>query len=114
MMILSVYKWKSVKDEKGERGKRMTREEMTVQKAQELFDMLTGKRIPSGITIPHPPNLSPQQAFGVIWFLQEHLRIIPDTFEMCAVCSTIFDTREEGWFVDETFFCSRYCERKLF
>lgn len=36
-------------------------------------------------------QITPQQAFRIIYFLQERF-IIPDNFELCADCLEIFDT----------------------
>lgn len=65
---------------------------------QELHDFLTGEGLPKGVTISkrHQPKLSPEKAMTVIWFLQEHLRIIPDIYEMCDVCKNIYDSEEQG------------------
>ena len=74
----------------------------TLTKVEELMDMLTGGDLPEGITMPQQPCLSRGQAFSVIWFLQEHLRIIPDRFEMCDVCESLFDAERGGHVINGT------------
>ena len=69
---------------------------------QELMDMLTGGDLPEGVHIQHQPHLSREAAFSVIWFLQEHLLVLPDNFEQCHVCLEVFDAHCEGHCVDGT------------
>jgi hypothetical protein len=107
--------------------------QVTTEKMQELMDMLTGFRIPEGVEISNKPNLSQKQAASVIWFLQECTRVLPDYFEVCAICGSVFDTRSEGHVTGEyddwhegidltpqqvkehegECFCSRECEVKF-
>ena len=58
--------------------------------------MLTGGDLPEGMTMADQPALTPREAFSVIWYLQEHLRVLPDNIEMCAVCDTLFDFDCDG------------------
>lgn len=76
-------------------------EEIKKEQVQELMDFLMGKKIPEGWEMSHPPKLSHNKAFRVIYFLQEHLGIIPDTFEKCDVCHKIYDTWSEGYVLGE-------------
>jgi hypothetical protein len=76
-------------------------DEVTTEQVQELMDMLTGKSLPENISMPLQPKLHPGEAFSVVYFLQEHMHIIPDKFELCAVCHGIFDTTSEGYIVGE-------------
>ena len=75
-----------------------------ITQIQELMDMLTGKRLPKGMSIPDDerPHLSPKQAFAVVWFLQEQTLVLPDNFEQCHVCLEVFDAHSEGHYVDGT------------
>lgn len=41
-------------------------------------------------------GLKPKKAFSVIYFLQEHVSILPDTIEKCWYCKELFDSSEEG------------------
>ena len=75
--------------------------EIDTSAIQDLYDMLTGRRLPDGITLDEQPQLTPTAAFSVIYYLQEVLRIIPDDFAMCAYCEIIFDTRYGGDYVHD-------------
>lgn len=70
-----------------------------LEDVQAFFAMLMGGELPDGMALVEQPQLSAKAAFGVIYYLQEHLRIIPDTFEMCAECENLMSS-DEGWTVD--------------
>lgn len=74
---------------------------MTTDQIQQFMDMLTGGELPDGMEMPNQPQLSPEAAFSVIWYLQEHLRIIPDRYEMCDVCHEIFDVNSGGYIISD-------------
>lgn len=48
-------------------------------------------------------NLPPNQAFAIIYYLQEELEVLPDNFELCATCKSLYDTQHGGALVDEDF-----------
>ncbi|MBU1067492.1 hypothetical protein KKE60_06870 [Patescibacteria group bacterium] len=75
---------------------------ITIEHIEELMDMLTGTRLPKGMVMLNQPCLSLKQAFSVVWFLQEHLPVLPDNFEQCHVCLAIFDRDHGGCFIDKT------------
>lgn len=62
----------------------------------ELFTFLKGEGLPEGVKCKMP-KLKPDMAFTVIWFLQEHMRCLPDTIEMCQKCKCLFDQDSEGY-----------------
>ena len=70
-------------------------EKITLEKVKELYKFLQGN-VPAEICIKRPPRLSQRQAFDVIWYLQEHLRILPDRYERCTRCGNIYDSEESG------------------
>lgn len=72
------------------------KEEITVEQTQELYDYLLGKPQPDNFRMKHLPKLSDKKAFQIILFIQEHLRIIPDHYEQCYNCKSIFDTYSDG------------------
>lgn len=74
----------------------------------EFYDFLQGN-IPETISIGrgHRPKLSKKQAFSVIWYLQEHLRIIPDTIEQCWSCEELYDSNLGGTYWESK--CRHYC-----
>jgi hypothetical protein len=41
----------------------------------------------------------------VIYILQEHLRIIPDHYEMCCKCHELYDSWAEGGMIGKSFYC---------
>ena len=73
----------------------------TLAQVQEFFDMMTGQSLPDGVTMANQPMLSSKQAFSVIWFLQEYLRILPDNIEMCFNCGCLYDTNHDGQPIDD-------------
>jgi len=75
----------------------MARESITLEEVEKLYRFLQGE-IPKGFDIKAMPNLSPDQAFSVIYYLQEGLRILPDKYEKCCVdgCNTLYDSDSEG------------------
>jgi len=67
----------------------------------EFYEFLQGK-IPEAITIPESSQvrLTEKQAFIVIWYLQEHLRILPDHIERCDNCGDLYDTHSSGTYCE--------------
>jgi len=61
----------------------------------ELFEFLKGEGLPEG-THCKMPKLKPDRAFTVIWFLQEHMRCLPASIEMCQGCKCLYDSDSEG------------------
>lgn len=53
--------------------------------------------VPEGFTIAAMPKLSPDQAFSLIYYLQEVMKIIPDKYEKCwtAGCNNLYDSESE-------------------
>lgn len=66
-----------------------------------LFEFLLGESCPMDITPQDQPCLTPTEAFSVIYYLQEHLHIIPDTYEMCRECESLYDSDSEGVCISE-------------
>ena len=75
--------------------------EITEEQMNELFEFLQGKIMPEGYYIPHAPKLKAKSAFAVIYFLQERLHILPDTFEICDGCGELYNSDREGVNIDE-------------
>ena len=111
--------------------------ESTLDEVRELFEMLTGGQLPDGMHLTEQPQLSAKAAFGVVYFLQEHLRLLPDTIELCAECEQVYES-DDGWCVsgdgwydhpesytvmgvtpelmveyEGTFLCSSHCEDRF-
>jgi hypothetical protein len=80
---------------------------VTIERVEELFSFLQGNAV-DGVTCKSMPRLSSRKAFSVIYFLQEHMDLIPDHFEVCTTCRCLFDTEQEGRFIERT--CRHYCD----
>ena len=74
--------------------------QVELEQVQEFVDMLTDTSLPDGMEMPQQPRLSRREAFSVVWFLQERLRVLPDRYELCHICEELFDAHCEGSFVD--------------
>lgn len=68
---------------------------------QRFYEFLQGKSHPENILENHIPNLSPDQAWHVIYCMQEYFGIFSDRFECCKECGKIYDSYEEGCTVGE-------------
>lgn len=72
----------------------------------DFFMFLQGK-CPDTMNVKEMPNLTKQQAFSVIYYLQEHLPVFPDTIEKCDRCGELFDLFYSGTHCD---ICGDLCE----
>lgn len=73
---------------------------ITLEAVTEFMEMLTGERLPEGMTMTDQPKMSVQSAFSVVWYLQEHLRIIPDNYQLCVTCGELYDSHCDGHTID--------------
>jgi len=83
----------------------MLTEEITLEQVEEFYRFLQGK-LPAEMIMACRPKLSERKAFKIIWYLQEHLRIIPDKFERCS-CGVLFDMGREGHLKQGKMYCDR-------
>jgi len=74
--------------------------ELTVEQVEEFHNFLSSGEQPEGMQVGRPPKVGKKVAFTIIWYLQEHLRIIPDNFEMCDRCLRIYDSWGEGIYLE--------------
>jgi hypothetical protein len=74
------------------------RTDSDLEKVQELYRFLTGEEIPKAIHFirGNVPKMSKNKAFSIIYYLQEHLPLLPDHIEKCSVCGDLFDDQETG------------------
>lgn len=79
-------------------------EKLSWEKTDALYSFLQGN-IPDEITLVEPPKLSGVMAFGIIYYLQEILGIIPDHYERCDECGILFDSNYEGIGTEDGMFC---------
>ena len=73
---------------------------VTLKEANVLFKWLQDEPI-EGYTLTAQPNLTPEQAFCVLYMLQEEFGLIPNTYEMCSKCKELYDSDVEGVVIDE-------------
>lgn len=94
---------------------------LTFEQAKELYDFLRGEADVDVQSLnkicvnfkdtelftqkAHLPKLTDEQAFLVIYALQEVYKMIPDHFEMCSYCGELYDSDEEGGAYDEKNYC---------
>ena len=71
-----------------------------IEWVREFYEFLQGNE-PEKIKSKQPLKLTKDEAFSVIWYLQEHFSIFPDTFEKCDNCGEIFDNASEGIYSEE-------------
>lgn len=64
--------------------------EMNLDLIIELFEFLQGKEV-EHFTLKRRPKLTKNQAFTVIYYLQERMGLIPDKYEFCDGCHELFD-----------------------
>jgi len=69
----------------------------TEQWLTEFFEFLQGE-MPEGMSMTrgHAPKMSAKKAFAIIWYLQEHMRVLPDRIDQCWSCGELFDSHSEG------------------
>jgi hypothetical protein len=82
---------------------------ITLEQINDLYLMLQGEGgLPEGCSLGHKFRMSDKKAFTVIWYMQEILRIIPDTYERCDDCGDLFDSNSSGYYSEKRgkHFCS--------
>ena len=72
-------------------------------KVNELFEFLTDGKVPEGVIIKSKPKLSPNKAWNLTWFLQEITHCLPDHIERCDVCGGLYDSNQEGFWLDDQY-----------
>jgi len=79
-----------------------------LQWLNEFYKFLQGE-LPEGMRLQkgHKPNMSEKKAFTIVWYLQEHIRILPDNIERCDICGDLYDSNSEGihWETKGKFYC---------
>lgn len=58
-----------------------------------LYQWLQGKE-DDDFLFKNQPNLTADEAFAVIYYLQERFHVIPDTIEKCACCNELYDSED--------------------
>ena len=65
-----------------------------------FFDWLQGKKL-DNFNLEFQPNLTPEQAFAIIYIMQEGLGVLPDNIEMCCQCKELYNSDLGGSTIDE-------------
>ena len=76
-------------------------DDISIEQVQEFYEWLQGENCPEQLHFEKKLNLSEEQAFSIIYFLQEHLKILPDNYERCCKCGCIYDSYVEGTNISE-------------
>ena len=73
------------------------KENISLEEVEKLYRFLQGE-VPEGFHIQAMPNLTADQAFSVIYYLQEGMHVLPDKYEKCLAedCDTLFDADNDG------------------
>ena len=73
---------------------------MNLEETKELYEFLKGET-PEGFKFKTgQPKLSEDEAFTIIYVLQEKFHLIPDFYEKCAECKEIYDSENDGHHFD--------------
>lgn len=72
-----------------------------LERTQELFEFLQGE-IPDGYRIKRQsvPKLTAEQAWTVVWYIQEQHWQAPDHIERCELCGDLYNSHSEGDLLD--------------
>ncbi len=75
----------------------MARENISLEEVEKFYNFLQGE-VPEELTLQSPPKLTADQAFTVVYYLQEIFQILPDKYEKCLMpeCNALFDSENEG------------------
>jgi len=76
-------------------------EDSTLEKVQEFYEWLQGGAGPEKIEFRTKPRLTEDEAFSVVYYLQEELGILPDCYEQCRKCKGLYDSCNEGTSIDK-------------
>lgn len=73
-----------------------------------LFHNFLQGDIPEGVHVRKFRKMNPDQAFAVIWFLQEYCHLVSDQYEMCHGCVSIYDSSSGGIYDEKSGY--HYCD----
>ena len=84
-----------------EEGEKLDEDKLDLEKLNNFLNYLQGKYIPPYWEVKNDPKLSLNEAWNVIYMLQEWIGVIPDNFELCSVCKQIFDMDHYGFYAGD-------------
>lgn len=67
-----------------------------IEPVQKFYEWLQGGNNPERIDFKTKLKLTAEEAFSVIYYLQEELGILPDCYEQCRECKCMYDSYNEG------------------
>lgn len=73
---------------------------IALESVSQLYEWLQGGDDPERIHFKTKPKLTADEAFSVIYYLQEELGILPDYYEQCRECKCLYDSYNEGVRID--------------
>lgn len=76
-------------------------DKIELEKVQAFYRWLQGGEPPERMSFKKQPHLTADEAFSVIYYLQEELEILPDNIEKCRECGELFDSCNEGTSISE-------------
>lgn len=79
---------------------------ITIERVELLYQFLRGERVGS-VQCAEMPHLSEDEAFSVIYFLQEEIEVLPDSVEQCQGCKCLLDADSEGYYREDV---GHYCD----
>ncbi len=68
---------------------------ISLEEVDSLYRFLQGE-LPPNLYMKAHPRLSPQMAFRIIYYLQEQMGILPDSYERCISCGELYDADVGG------------------
>lgn len=71
---------------------------VTQDEVVKLYNFLQGKPIETLCAFSNKLNLSEEEAYSIIYYLQEEMHLIPDHYERCGECGRIYDSDKEGMY----------------
>lgn len=75
--------------------------QVAMTEVEMFYEWLQGGESPGNVKFADTPHLTADEAFSVIYYLQEVLKILPDKYERCKGCGEIYDSDMEGICIDE-------------
>lgn len=76
-----------------------------LEKTEIIYDFLMTAELPEGFIseVADFPKMTADQAFLVIYILQESCGFIPESIEKCDACDELFDSDSSGFYLDEQY-----------
>lgn len=76
-------------------------ENIEIEQVEQFYNWLQGISCPKELITDTKLNLTDDQAFSIIYYLQEIFEVIPDKFEKCKDCGCLYDSEAEGTSIDK-------------